>query len=461
MKVEKQAARQKEGVGMREKIRSAVLGAAIGDALGVPVEFASRGELEANPVIGMIGFGTYHMPEGTWSDDTSMTLATMHSLLSGVDEEDLMKHFTEWLFDGSYTPYGQAIGVGNTTRQAILQYQKGKNPKECGGAQKNDNGNGSLMRILPVVLYGCAVYGFDVKEEEILPLVHRIAGLTHRHVRSQIACGIYTMIVLTLLKEGNLSYSISHGMERAFRYYEQNKALVEEVRFFDRIRKESFRDLKKEEIQSTGYVLDTLEAVLWCLLNSKSYKECVLKAVNLGGDTDTIASIAGGIAGIAYGMAGIPEEWTRELKCGEYIEELCAAFSEVAYQKSLLRLLPFESFLEIATKRSCYTGESLEKEKARYVFAYPEYTAQVNEFIHTVENSYFWSYHYIAVLNAHGLDVTEGLKTAIDTADVSLLSAILTAYIRQERFEEGLIATAIEEKIFLHILQCLQKQLIP
>lgn len=438
---------------MREKIRSGILGAAVADALGVPVEFRSRQELKADPVTHMTGGGTYQQPEGTWSDDTSMILATMESLESGIEERNLMEHFLDWMMKGEYTPYGEAFAMGNTTKQALLQFHRGKRASDCGGAGKNDNGNGALMRILPMAYYLVGKYGFSNEDAAILTEVHKVSALTHRHVRSQMACGIYVMIAITLLKEGNLNYAIRHGIERACACYQMNKATREELHVFDRITRDKFKSLSEEEIRSTGYVVDTLEAAIWCLLTTNSYKECVLKAVNLGDDTDTVASVAGGLAGIAYGLKGIPTEWLEKLKKREYIEQICDRFTETVFRRSLNLLLPFEDYFAEATRKSCCTPESAEKEKMVYAFAYPEYEEELNEFIQVVENSCFWSYHYIMILNEHGIEHSEELEDAIDTADSSLLCAVLTAYIRQERFHEGLIAAGVEKKVFLRIIR--------
>ena len=136
-------------------IRDSVYGFAVGDALGVPVEFKSRNELKKFPVIGMSGYGTHQMPKGCWSDDTSMILATMDSIIekNNIDYEDIMFKFCEWYRYGKYTANGVFFDIGIATSQSLNKYIAGISPIYCGQSDERSNGNGSLMRILPIVLY--------------------------------------------------------------------------------------------------------------------------------------------------------------------------------------------------------------------------------------------------------------------------------------------------------------------
>ena len=136
---------------MPNKTLSAIMGLCVGDALGVPVEFSSREQLKRNPVVDMRAYGTYNQPAGTWSDDTSMTLCTLDSLSNGLDYKDIMEKFLSWYKDGEYTPHGEAFDIGMATSKALNKYASGEKPLESGGRGERDNGNGSLMRILPVL----------------------------------------------------------------------------------------------------------------------------------------------------------------------------------------------------------------------------------------------------------------------------------------------------------------------
>jgi ADP-ribosylglycohydrolase len=147
-------------------ITGGIYGLCVGDALGVPVEFAARDELEKDPVTDMRGYGTYNMPPGTWSDDTSLTLCLLESLAQGLDYADIMQRFYSWLFESAYTPHGHTFDCGKTTMEAIYRFARGTEPVLCGGAAETDNGNGSLMRILPLAFYLVSLYGLAFTEND-------------------------------------------------------------------------------------------------------------------------------------------------------------------------------------------------------------------------------------------------------------------------------------------------------
>ncbi len=304
-----------------------IMGLCVGDALGVPFEFKKRNELKRKPVKDMLGYGTHNQPAGTWSDDTSMSLCLLDSLSQGLDYQDIMRKFLDWYDEGAYTPYGEAFDIGGTTREALERLVKGTPPLNCGGSSERDNGNGSLMRILPLVHYIEADYGGDFKEKDkVFNIIHNVSSLTHAHKRSQVACGIYIAIASNLLNCTSLKMAVELGIYKAAEYYGNHPDYVEEFTFFKRLQEKNFAEFPEHSIKSSGYVVDTLEAAVWCLLNSSSYKECVLKAVNLGEDTDTVAAVAGGLAGLYYGYEGIPKEWLNTLAKREYIERLCNRF---------------------------------------------------------------------------------------------------------------------------------------
>lgn len=317
---------------MLDKIKSVMIGHAVGDALGVPVEFASREEIAENPVTDMEGFGTYPYPAGTWSDDTSMSLAALDSLVSGeIKWDEIMSNFGKWLDNGEYTPSGEAFDVGRTCLNAIISYfTKGTKATESGGNEEYSNGNGSLMRIHPFALYEYFKGTYDIE------VIHTASALTHAHERSKMACGIYSFVLWELLNKP-LKESIRRGLNKAKRYYHDwdemksyykmlfRRIGLTELHFEDL---DTFERVKREEIKSTGYVVDTIEAAIWCLMNTHSYKECVLMAVNLGDDTDTVAAIAGGLAGALYGYESIPEEWRNTLIKRDYIEDMCERASK-------------------------------------------------------------------------------------------------------------------------------------
>ncbi len=312
---------------MNEKIvKGMLLGLATGDALGVPVEFESRMTLKNTPVENMRAFGSWSQPAGTWSDDTSLTIATMESIsrLGKIDYQDIMENFLRWYEREDFTATGERFDIGNTTRAAILRFSRRiLPPTKCGATDDNTNGNGSLMRILPATLYLYGTRG-NIGNDE-LKIIHEFSALTHGHIISQISCGIYSLIAAQILNGKNISESFLIGINDAKNFYSTNEAFKN----FSRLCDENFAALNEDKIYSSGYVVDTLEAALWCLLNTSDYKSLALKAVNLGGDTDTVAAVAGGLAGIFYGAESIPAEWLATLKKRDYLEKICADFVAV------------------------------------------------------------------------------------------------------------------------------------
>ena len=319
----------------KEAIASGVYGLAVADAVGVPAEFLSREELQAAPVIDMIGGGFHSQEAGTWSDDTSMALCLAFSAAEKkvVDADDVMRRFCDWRDKGAYSPHGLCFDIGLTVLRALQRYAEGVPAPECGGETLTDNGNGSLMRILPLVYILFTRYGKDfIANDEAMACIDTVSSLTHRHPVSRVACGIYLSIAARLLLGDTVDDAVQRGIDAALGWYSAHRGYEEGLDCWTRLRDvNAFKALPEEAIRSSGYVVDTLEAALWCLFNTDDYRGCVLKAVNLGNDTDTVAAVAGGLAGIHYGMSGIPEEWLRGLQGKKLLDDCCNSLA--AYTK--------------------------------------------------------------------------------------------------------------------------------
>ncbi len=302
-----------------------IMGVIIGDALGCPVQFMERDELKnRGPVTGMEEHGTFDMPLGTWTDDGSMTLATLDSIkaLGKVDLEDIMTSFVDWYEDGEYTPFGEPFDIGNTCSTGIENFEKDHNVHTCGKTDDRANGNGALMRILPACLYA---YEKDLSVVEAVKIVEEVSALTHNHTRSRIACGLYYFCVCAILEgTGDLNERLQSGLDQGFEFYERDIANRVELSYYGRIRNlKEFADTPEDEIKSSGYVVDSLEAAIWSLITTDSFKDCELKAVNLADDSDTIGAIAGGLAGLYYGYKNMPAEWLSVIQRRAWIEDLC------------------------------------------------------------------------------------------------------------------------------------------
>jgi ADP-ribosylglycohydrolase len=326
-----------------------VVGLCVGDALGVPVEFTPRNDLDKYPLDDMAGYGIHGKPPGTWSDDTAMTLALADSLAAGeIDYYDIMRRFASWLNEGEYTADGKAFDVGTTTSRALRNFMAGVPSLECGGTRYEDNGNGSLMRILPAMYYLVKEFG-AIASPQAIEAVHNLSSLTHAHNISKIACSIYCNIAYHLMVNGRifreldstwesaeirrplLHQTVTDAIQEVCGFYADRNEYAKDIALYDRITDRDFRHCRREEIRSSGYVLDTIEAAVWSLLNNDDYESTVLAAVNLGGDTDTTAAVAGGLAGLFYqndAKVGIPTRWIGEIVNEDLVKTVCNRLSK-------------------------------------------------------------------------------------------------------------------------------------
>lgn len=294
---------------LSESIKSALLGVAVGDALGVPVEFKDREFLKKHPITDLIGYGTHNMPPGTFSDDSSLTFCLAEALTEDFNLNTIASKFVEWYYFGYWSARGDVFDIGNATQDAIIRIRSGVNPELAGNDDSRSNGNGSLMRILPLVFYL-----LDKEDrQERFEITNLVSSITHRHIRSVIACYYYLEFARKLL-EGKDGFRIYRDLKNEVpEILFDKKVPTIEIAHFDRLFKENIFELPEEKIYSSGYVLHSLEASIWCLLTTENYESAVLKAVNLGEDTDTTAAITGGLAGILYGFDAIPATWKKEL----------------------------------------------------------------------------------------------------------------------------------------------------
>jgi len=292
-------------ISQKDRILGGLWGSLVGDALGVPVEFIDRANVQLNPVNSMREFGTHNQPRGTWSDDGAMILCTTDSLLNHeFSLADMGDRFVRWMNDGLWTANGDVFDVGATTSAALRRIVKGIPADQAGGQSEDNNGNGSLMRILPVVLrFSTDPTGLFAER------IEKVSTITHGHARSRMACVFYGLVVRQLLLGWQPQAALDSARAEFSGWYDRSA----EFSHFRHILEDNLFSLPERELFSTGYVLHTLHASLWCLLTTQNFHDCVLKAVNLGGDTDTTGCVAGGLAGVAYGMKSIPADWIHQI----------------------------------------------------------------------------------------------------------------------------------------------------
>lgn len=304
------------------KIFDSLIGHIIGDAMGTPVEYYMRNKLQEKKVTEMLGnIGQHNEPVGSWSDDTAMELALIDSIINKkvIDYDDIMNNFLLWIEKGKYTPTGHAFGVGRGCLKAIYNYKKGIPPLECGNAEKHHESNGALMRILPVALHS---YAKKLSINEIEKLSNEVSALTHRQEVVQLASFMYVMYIIDLLDGVDKEQAYINMKERKYNYSRES------IDMYSRLLSNDISQLKIDDINSSGYIIDTLEASFWCLLKNNTYEDTIIEAVNLGQDTDTIAAVAGSMAGIIYGINNIPSRWIYKLQKKDYIFDMFNRFED-------------------------------------------------------------------------------------------------------------------------------------
>ena len=312
------------------KYLSGVMGVVVGDALGASVQFMDRKDVDKNPVIKMLPCAPFGLPEGTWTDDSSLTIAMLASLKDKkeYDIEDIAKRFCDWLLQGEYTPYGSSFDIGYTCEVGIRRYYEHKDVKTCGLTGVRDNGNGSLMRTVPICLYVYEkVKAGQISEDDGINMIHEVSALTHAHFRSKMACGLYYFIIKHILDEKagkKLQEILQDGINEGLKYYGKDIQNLTEIAYFGRLFDlEELKNTDRDDISSSGYVISTFEAALWSLLRTSSFEEALLLAVNLADDSDTVGAVTGGLAGLFYGYKAIPDDWLGTIKKRDWIEDWC------------------------------------------------------------------------------------------------------------------------------------------
>lgn len=289
------------------QLKDAFIGAAIGDALGVPGEFKSRSYFQKSPITDYQSGGVHNQPKGTWSDDTSLLCYTILSLTNGYDLEDIGQNFKDWLKYQEWTAWHEIFDIGITTKSSIHRILRGESAKFSGEFDIHSNGNGSLMRIFPLVSY---TRSFSI--EDRYQIIKEVSSITHAHFRSCFSCFIYSELFLELLKGNDKEVAYENCKASVLNYTSTQDFNKNELTLFDRVLTQDIRKIPLSNIKSTGYVIHALETALWCFLNHSSYSDCTLSAINLGEDTDTNGAITGALAGFYY-TESIPTKWKENL----------------------------------------------------------------------------------------------------------------------------------------------------
>lgn len=286
----------------RDRARGALLGLAVGDALGTTLEFRSRDSYE--PVTTIVGGGPFGLNAGEWTDDTSMALALADSLLQkgGLDEHDLMQRFCAWAEQGKYSHNGRCFDIGSTVNGALRRFRSSGDPR-AGSTDPQSAGNGSLMRLAPVSIR----YAFD--DAARIDAARRQSAVTHGAEEAIEACAAYADLVAEAIQ----------GWSKQHVFTPRPGWTPEKVSRAMRMESVGWQ---RHQVRGSGYVIHSLEAAIWAVGNAQDFRESVLLAANLGEDADTTAAIAGQLAGALWGASGIPEEWLSILAWRDQITDL-------------------------------------------------------------------------------------------------------------------------------------------
>lgn len=301
---------------MKNNIYGAIMGAIVGDAIGLPFEFKDKSEIKKSDIRKLKTRGYHNLPIGTWSDDSSMILCTIESMLDGYNHRNIGDKFCEWKYNAHWTPYGILFDIGGTTAKAIMNINLRND--YTGLNEEDDCGNGSLMRIIPLLFY------IKDNRSQRFDIIKEVSSLTHSNMKCIIACSIYLEMCLNILDGHDKTTAYTKMKSTILEYY---KEYDKQLKSFDNILYKDILDINKEELSGSGYVIHTLESALYSFLSTKNFKHAIYNAILLGDDTDTVASITGGISGLYYGYNKIPKKWRKLIVKQKEIFDLLDTFN--------------------------------------------------------------------------------------------------------------------------------------
>ncbi len=311
-----------------KRMKSGVLGLAAGDALALPVEGVARAELDDQPVRSMRGCGSRIWPAGSWSISTTQTMAMLDSLKGGFDPEDMLLCLSRCM-QGRYWAFGEPIGMDPYLCRAVERRAQGLPAAQCGDDRVP--ANGALRRMLPMAFYLYPMAGTSIaKSPHAMEMIRLASAITNGHPRTVVACGLYVGVACALISGMDIPEALQDALTTVAAYYRQSPQAGELSHFRRLMDVAAFRSLKQADVCSGPDAVQTLEAALYCLINTHSFEACALMAVNLGGQTCAVASAACALAGLYYGASGIPARWRILLPGRGEMENLCNQFHEEA-----------------------------------------------------------------------------------------------------------------------------------
>ena len=317
-----------------ELTKSTLIGFAVGDAFGVPFEFLTREQVRNIAPTEMVGkeddlpFESRWsglIPSGCFSDDTSMLIAGMDSIASNggmMIYEDVMSRYISWIKFGNYSSTGKAFGLGGVVSRSLWRFVNNVPALECGGKETHDNGNGSLMRILPFSLYAIK---FGLSQKFTAEMIGEASSLTHAHPISKLGCYLYTEFLRELSLSADKQTAFQKLLTLDLSSFPENA-----VKAYSQLLDPEFPKTPDSEInEKNGYVVTTLISAIHSLMNTDNYESVIIKAAYLVYDTDTICGVTGSLAAAIYGLDAIPERWLGKLRHKDELLSLAERFDAV------------------------------------------------------------------------------------------------------------------------------------
>lgn len=435
---------------MASLIHGALWGIAVGEALGLPVCKLSSDERKGTVVADLLAFDpAEQMERGSWSSITSLSMATFDALCRNTLPLEIMECYRQFFKNWEYSTIGLYYHGNPTTQAAVFRSFQLKTLLGCGIPDAVDSG--ALQRTLPMAFYLNVRFGLSwIKNAESYPLIHEVCELTHPHPLCKMACGIYLAVVNRILSGLEMNIAVDEGVKTALAYYEGSEVFQEYLPRFEHLSSGAFRQVDSLGGFALGDdVADTLTTVLWVLYHTTTFQEAVLAAVNLPGTEitpDVLGALVGGPAGIHFGVETIPEIWRSELVAPERINAVCDQFFLHTIKKRIEKALPLLSFF----RRLPHDAFSaLDRKGFPERDNKPDELAPMRQFADLFYEYGLVRFNYMDILRAHRIVLwSDEMVDTVSTGSAELTLALLTAYIRIERFRAGTWAEAIGRGVF-------------
>lgn len=438
-------------VRMPRNILAGFVGLAVGNALGVPVNNRSREELLKSPVVGMRSSSDATIPLGCWTEATSMSLAVADSLSFGLNYEDMIRRLWQWCKGANYTPFDYVQNVSLSNQKAIFEISRGTPPLECGLKSEKYADCGSVLRMIPLLYYLLAEYGNDfIDQEDARQIIHNCSSLTHAQPVCKLGCAIYLAILAKVSVGMSITIGVRNELNHILRIYSEYPEFSDAIKQFRFLFDDNFQFHSPLRFRGTSSIVDTLEMVIWCFINTTSFEECVLQTINMGDNTETTGALVGGLAGIFYGFKNIPEEWKNDLV--QYEESIIPAVDKLYHKLVQIGMKKIQNHLryfEKATSEKVFREEFDTDENLKKI----KYERNFSQFLSEFNRSFLATNNYNEILHKNHIDTNiDELKYALDHSNLELSLAILTAVFRFGRFQPGFFARVIDEKIIFKAL---------